>query len=128
MFQMLGGSALIIVVMMSCWTTLATATGHRWTCAYSREASPSGIKSVNDFKLEFTFDDVTGKAMLVGNNGLADVDVHVGNGAISFMEKLGSGAVQNTTISFTGGSVHSRHSLLSGKMIASQYYGQCAKQ
>jgi hypothetical protein len=128
MFQMLGGSALMIVVMMSCWTTLATAKGHRWTCAYSKEASPDGIENVNDFKMEFIFDDVTGKAVMVGKIGFTDVDVHIGSGAVSFMEKLGSGAVQNTIISFTGDSVHSRHSLLGNKMIPSQYYGKCAKQ
>jgi hypothetical protein len=125
---MLGGSALIVAVMMGYWTTLATAKGYRWTCTYSKEAAPDGIKNVNDFKLEFTFDDVTGKAVMVGNSGLTDVDVHVGSGAISFMEKLGSGAVQNSIISSTGDSVHSRHSLIGNEMVPSQYYGKCAKQ
>jgi hypothetical protein len=44
------------------------------------------------------------------------------------MEKLETGAVQTTTISFKGDSVHSRHSVLSekdGKMVPSQSYGQC---
>jgi hypothetical protein len=128
MFQMLGGSVLIVAVMMSCCTTLATAKGYRWTCTYPKAASPDGVKNANDFKLEFIFDDATGKAVLVGNNGFSDVDVHVGSAAISFMEKLETGAVQNTIISFTGDSVHSRHSLLSGKMVPSQNYGRCAKQ
>ena len=54
--------------------------------------------------------------------------MHIGGAAISFMEKLETGAVQTTTISFKGDSVHSRHSVLSekdGKMVPSQSYGQC---
>jgi hypothetical protein len=127
MFQILGGSALIVVVMMG-WTTLAAAKGYRWTCTYPKVASPDGIKSAKDFKLEFTFDDVTGKAVMVGNNGLSDVDIYVGSAAISFMEKLGSGAIENTIISLAGDSVHSRHTLIGAKMVATQSYGQCAKQ
>jgi hypothetical protein len=64
----------------------------------------------------------------VGNVAMGDVDVHVGSVAISFMEKIGTGAVQNTIISFTGDSVHSRHTLLAGQTVPSQYYGECAKQ
>jgi hypothetical protein len=84
--------------MMSCWTTLATAKSYRWSCTYTKYASPEGLKSASDFKMEFAFDDVTGKAVMLGNNGFTDVDVHVGTSAISFMEKLETGAVQSTIL------------------------------
>jgi hypothetical protein len=128
MFQMLGGSALIVAVMMSCWTTLATAKSYKWNCSYPKLASPDGLKAQRDFKLEFAFDDVTGKAVIFANNGVADVDAHIGSEAISFTEKLATGAIQNTIISLAGDSVHSRHTLIGGKMVATQSYGQCAKQ
>jgi hypothetical protein len=45
---------------------------------------------------------------------------------VTFMEKLGGGVVQTTTIANGGASVHSRHTVDSrGKFIASQSYGQC---
>jgi hypothetical protein len=59
----------------------------------------------------------------------ADVDVHIGSLAISFMEKLETGAVQTTVISFAGDSTHSRHTLFSDKdLVPSQYYGRCTKE
>jgi hypothetical protein len=97
MFQILGGSVFIVAVMMSCWTTLATAKGYRWSCTYSDKASQAGIETDAHLKLDFIFDDVTRKAIVLGNNG-SDVDVHMGSLAISFMEKLETGAVQTTVI------------------------------
>jgi hypothetical protein len=45
------------------------------------------------------------------------------------MEKLETGVVQTTVISFAGDSTHSRHTLFSDKnLVPSQYYGQCAKE
>jgi hypothetical protein len=78
--------------------------------------------------LDFIFDEVTRKGMVFGTNG-SDVDVHIGSLAISFMEKLETGAVQTTVISFAGDSTHSRYTLLSDKdLVPSQYYGQCTKE
>jgi hypothetical protein len=106
----------------------ATARDYRWSCIYSDKSSPAGIETDAHLTLDFVFDDVTRKAMVFGNNG-SDVDVHIGTVAISFMEKLESGAVQTTIISFTGDSTHSRHTLLGDKDFApSQYYGQCIKE
>ena len=66
--------------------------------------------------------------MVIGSDG-SDVDVHIGSFAISFMEKLKTGAVQTTVISFAGDSTHSRHTLLSDKdLVPSHYYGQCTKE
>jgi hypothetical protein len=63
-----------------------------------------------------------------GTNG-SDVDVHMGSLAISFVEKLETGAVQTTVISFAGDSTHNRHTLLSDKeLVPSQFYGQCTKE
>src|SRR5262245_36296076 len=99
----------------------ATAKDYKWSCTYSDKASPAGIETDAHLHLDFAFDDVTRKAMAFGTNG-ADVDVHIGSLAISFIEKLEAGAVQTTVISFTGDSTHSRHTLLSDKdLVPSQY-------
>jgi hypothetical protein len=118
--------ALIIVLMLVYRT--ATAKDYRWSCTYSDKASPAGIETDAHLHLDIVFDDVTRKAMVFGTNG-SDVDVHIGSVAISFMEKLETGAVQTTVISFAGNSTHSRHTLLSDKdLVPSQYYGQCTKE
>jgi hypothetical protein len=118
--------SLIIAAMLIYGT--ATAKGYRWSCTYSEKASPAGIETDAFLKLDFAFDDVTRKAVVLGSNG-SDVDVHMGGLAISFMEKLETGAVQTTVISFTGDSTHSRHTLLSDKdLVPGQYYGQCKKE
>jgi hypothetical protein len=127
MFRVLGGTCLIVAVMMGCWTTLATAKAYRWSCTYSRTASPDGVSDKN-FTFNFAYDDVTGKGAVLGS-AQANADVHIGRDAISFMEKLETGAVQTTVISSTGDSVHSRHSVVrDGKMIPSQSYGRCETQ
>src|SRR2546426_631563 len=103
----------------------AQAEALRWVCNYGTIATPTGLKSEN-FKLEFALDTLTKRAVLIGNAGMADVDVYNGDQGITFQEKLGSGAIQTTTISHKNGqSVHSRHSILSGNFVPSQYYGEC---
>jgi hypothetical protein len=127
MFQMLCGSALIVAVIMGCWTTVATAKGYWYSCTYTKTASPDGVSDKN-FTFNFAYDDVTGKGAVLGSTQ-ANADVHIGRDAISFMEKLETGAVQTTVISSTGDSVHSRHSVVGGgKMIPSQSYGRCETQ
>jgi hypothetical protein len=97
-------------------------------CTYSEKASQAGIETDVNLHLDFAFDDVTRKAMVFGTDG-SDVDVHMGSSAISFMQKLETGAVQTTVIAFGGDSTHSRHILLSDKdLVPSQYYGRCIKE
>jgi hypothetical protein len=87
-------------------------------------ASPKGVTG-EQFSLEFTLDTVTRKAVLVGNSGMSDVDVVAGSQGLTFQERLGTGAVQTTTITNDGSSVHSRHTVIGGKLTPSQYYGTC---
>jgi hypothetical protein len=118
--------ALIVALMLVYGT--ATAKDYRWSCTYSEKVSPAGVETDAYLHLDFAFDDVTRKAMVFGTDG-SDVDVHMGSLAISFMQKLETGAVQTTVISFAGDSTHSRYILLSDKdLVPSQYYGQCTKE
>jgi hypothetical protein len=117
----------LTVALMLVYGT-ATAKDYRWSCTYSDKVSPAGIETDAHLHPDFVFDDVTRKAMVFGTNG-SDVDVHIGRLAISFMEKLETGAVQTTLISFAGDSTHSRLTLFSDKdLVPSQYYGQCTKE
>src|SRR4029453_5293396 len=100
----------LIVALMLVYGA-ATSKSYRWSCTYSDKVSPAGIETQPPIQLDFFFDNATRKAMVFGTNG-ADVDVHVGSLAISFMEKLETGAVQTTVISFEGDSTHSRYTLL----------------
>jgi hypothetical protein len=103
----------------------ALAKNIRWNCVYPGGAKPNGLFKEN-WKLEFIADDVTAKAVMVGNAGMSDVAMHVGYLGVTFMEMLGGGAVQTTTIAASGASVHSRHTMIGDdKVTPSQYYGQC---
>jgi hypothetical protein len=118
--------AFIVALVMVYGT--AVAKDYRWSCTYSEKASQAGIETDVNLHLDFAFDDVTRKAMVFGTDG-SDVDVHMGSSAISFMQKLETGAVQTTVIAFGGDSTHSRHILLSDKdLVPSQYYGRCIKE
>jgi len=66
-----------------------------------------------------------GKVM-IGNNGVSDVDAHTGNLGVTFMERLNGGVIQTTIIANNGNSVHSRHTILTDQMVSSQYYGRCS--
>jgi hypothetical protein len=102
----------------------ANAESLRWKCTYSSVASPTGVAG-EKFSLEFTFDTVTKKAVVIGNTGMSDVDAVGGSQALTFEERLSSGAVQTTTITNDRSSVHSRHTMIGGKLTPSQYYGTC---
>jgi hypothetical protein len=100
------------------------AKSYRWNCVYTQQASPKGLTSER-FSLEFAFDDITEKAVIIGNQGVSDVEVHRGPLSVTFMEKLNGGVVQTTTVTNDGQSVHSRHTVMGKQMVPSQYYGQC---
>jgi hypothetical protein len=75
--------------------------------------------------MEFTYDDVIGKAAMIGHQGVADVEIHMGPSGVTFSEKLTGGVVQTTTVANDGRSVHSRHTIIGKEMVPSQYYGRC---
>ncbi|SMX25241.1 hypothetical protein [Boseongicola aestuarii] len=98
-----------------------------YTCSFVAYHSMDEIEisKAEDFVLNFTFDTITNDAFLVGNNGVSPVFLVEGEKGITFLEVLSTGAVQTTTIAFDGGAVHSRHSIISGALMPTQYYGFC---
>ena len=98
-------------------------------CTFDRDANPrSGtVSKVKEWTLEFTVDRTTSKAYMVGNAGVAEVHLVAGSLGMTFLEVLGTGAVQSTTVHQEGSAVHSRHTMMShnGKVFPSQSYGTC---
>ncbi|MYG52990.1 MAG: hypothetical protein F4204_11780 [Rhodospirillaceae bacterium] len=97
----------------------------RFVCLFDKHISPEtdGISHKSPLTYEFTVDG-TGQAFAVGKN-IYPVRVVVGDRAVTFLEELASGAVQTTTINPNGKAVHSRHTILFGRFVPSQYYGTC---
>ena len=99
----------------------------KFTCTFERQASPETgkISKVKPFKLNFLIDITSRKAYMVGNNGVAEVRLVAGDTGMTFLEVLGTGAVQSTTMDEKRGAVHSRHTMIAGGLVPSQYYGTC---
>jgi hypothetical protein len=102
----------------------AAAKTSRWNCLFNLRAAAEGLFK-DDFRMEFAYDDVTSKAVMIGNQGAADVEIHRGSDGVTFSEKLLSGVVRTTTVANDGRSVHSRHTIIGKELVPSQYYGQC---
>lgn len=97
----------------------------RFVCLFDEYVSPetTGLSRENPLRIEFMVDG-TGHAFAVGRN-VYPVKVVPGATGITFLEVLATGAVQTTTINEKGKAVHSRHTLLAGEFVPSQYYGTC---
>ncbi len=94
-------------------------------CSYPNYSDEEGLSKSDEFNIEFRYDTVTEDAFMVGNNGLSKVGAIKKSEGITFLELLSTGAVQTTTIANDNKSVHSRHTLLWGDLVPSQYYGKC---
>src|SRR5262245_18943556 len=101
-------AVMLAAVVVCGLSSPALAKNVRWNCVYPIYASPEGV-SKQDFKLEFVADDLTGKAVIIGNAGMSDIYMQTGSFGVTFMEKLDTRVVQTTTIANSGASVHSRH-------------------
>jgi hypothetical protein len=104
-----------------------------FVCSFTEYVSQETPKTKVDQPLALTFIATPSTSLMVGNNGSAEVISFFGEIAVTFIERLGSGATQTTTIDVMGNqnpypAVHSRHTIAAGKMIPSQYYGTCEWQ
>ena len=94
-----------------------------WTCSFPIVANPNGVMRDQDAKAQFTLDDVTGKAQLLGDNGAIDVAVIPGDRVMTFVARLPSGGIQTTSIDPAGHGVLSRHTVLAGTLLPSVLEG-----
>ena len=110
------------------YTGSAEAKIINWNCAFPVVANPNGVTRDQDFRILFALDDATGKAARIGDNGSIDVIVIAGDRAVTFVERLPSGAIQTTTVDANRHSVHSRHTMTGTGLVPSQSYGTCTTE
>jgi hypothetical protein len=118
---------LVISFFLTLMPNICLAATDKVTCTFVAFHSQDEVtmQQVEDFVLTFQWDTATQDAFVEGNNGLSPVVRINGQGGQTFLEILGTGAVQSTTISEYGTAVHSRNSIILGDVFASQYYGKC---
>lgn len=120
----------VIIVLGLSLSFHAYAEAFSLRCNFTYYVGPKGVlkKYKDDFVLEYSYDSITSEAFLKGDNGVSKVFAIGGSAAMTFLETLGSGVVQTTTVVIeTGKAVHSRHTvLLPSDLIPSQHYGTCA--
>ena len=107
--------------------SLAAAGAVEYTCTFPAYHSMLEIEisKADGFVLDFTFDTISNDAFMVGNLGVSPVTLVKGQEGITFLDVLPTGAVQMTTVTLDGSAVHSRHTIIFGELVPSQYYGSC---
>lgn len=118
---------LVTAAMVVLLPTPSAAATAKHVCSFPNFHSfdENQMQTVSDFSVAFSYDTLTNDAFIEGNNGLSPVTLIRGQNGLTFLEILSTGAVQSTTISLNGSAVHSRHSIISGDLVPSQYYGEC---
>lgn len=101
----------------------------RWECEYIDFSSKTGLNK-EDPPLRFSLmvDAAAKKAYMLGEHGTGDVAYIMGRNRETFLEDTESGNINLTVIADDGQSVHSRHPIIGGQFLASQYYGRCTKR
>ena len=116
-------TTLLLAFTAACWVEEGKAqqAPERYVCDFRQTSSQENLH------IEYVYDRPRDKAFMIGNNGTSDVLAWPGSRLISFIELVGSGAVQTTSIDPKGNAIHSRHTY-SGGFIQSQEPGQCVRQ
>lgn len=113
------------VFLLACSPAVAEVV--TYICQFEYRIDEEG-RNEELFSLVFKIDTISHHAIMEGNVGLVDVDIYVGEDALSFVERIGSGAVQTTTITRDSAAVHSRNTLIFGKFVAAQHFGRCGAE
>ena len=120
--------ALCLFSMIFLFTSSAYCKTETIICQYPTFSDQEGNHpDKQKFTLTFIVDKENGEAYILGNQGSAHV-ILVPNkvdGGFTFIEVTPAGNVMTTTIDSKGGTVHSRNTILYGKIVPTQYYGTC---
>lgn len=116
-----------LIALLALLPSLALADTITIDCTYTEFAQPDGLhKTESNFNLKFLIDKKTGQSYILGNNGSAEVISTGTDEQLTFLEVTGVKNIMSTTIVIDSGeSVHSRNTVSFGKLIPSQYYGEC---
>jgi hypothetical protein len=116
--------AFIIALLL--WPFVAQSEPINFFCKYTSYSDIKGNHTIeNTFDLNFLIDEDTKKSYMLGNNGSSKVINFTSEGQISFIEVTETKNVMSTAIDSNLNSVHSRNTIILGKLIAAQYYGKC---
>jgi hypothetical protein len=116
----------VVLIFTSLYFGIANADTVTINCDYRYYSDKDGHYPVDgEFKLTFLYDKENDQAYIMGNNGSSRVTHFRQSDSMSFVEVTGTGNVMTTTIAEDLSSVHSRNSVMFGKLLASQYYGSC---
>lgn len=120
---------LFVLPLMSAFAvpTFLNAEVLTWDCNFASRVDANGV-ATEEMELVFKVDTVSKLAIMEGNAGLVDVDLHIGEEAFSFVEKVPNGSAQTTTITRDGLAVHSRNTVILGEFVAAQHFGRCRFQ
>lgn len=113
------------VVFSICFASTCVAEVLTWECSFTYRIDDMG-RSNEDMFLIFKVGTISERAFMEGNAGIVDVDLHIGDSNFSFMELVGSGSVQTTTITSNGLAVHSRNTVILDEIVAAQHFGNCS--
>src|SRR5262245_15004202 len=123
---MLATMLVLAVSQLASASVLQFSSVLQFVCTYPKFFAWQDTKpgEAKDVVLKFSLDTLTKKAFITSNQGVEEVRVVGGHWGITFIEVLATGAVQTTTISKDGASVHSRHTIMLGELVPSHYFGQ----
>ena len=118
-------TCMLLVAMNAAAEAESTKPVQRFVCVFDEHVSAetTGLSRTSPLRFEFIVDE-TGYAFAVAQIAYP-VKWLLGDSGMTFFEVLTTGAVQTTTINDQGEAVHSRHTILLGELVASQYYGTC---
>jgi len=118
-----------ICILLLLHGSVAIGATVSFDCKFPVMVSPKGLASqTSPLELRFITDTEKATTYLMGNNGSSEVRAIPNSPGVSFVEITDSGNVMVTSITKSGEAVHSRNSIMSGKLIPSQYYGKCIVQ
>lgn len=118
-----------ISIFICCTVSPVSAEIVTFVCDYTTVSTSEGHEKVSSsFVLTFIVDSDSDNAYMIGNQGTEDVILIAGDDKVTFIEVTDTNNVMSTTIDSVSDSVHSRHTVLFGKLLAQQYYGSCTSQ
>ena len=108
----------------------ANATPVVFVCNYPNFSDGKGIHKDRPFELGFLVKEPKDeKGTVFGNNGSETVSIVKNDeGGLTFVEFTQTGAIQVTAIDSNLKSVHSRHTIIGGNLVPTQYYGKCQRK
>lgn len=114
---------LAVIILFLQGSAIADTITYR--CSYTKYSDGESVKRSKLFKMTFLIDLKKKKSYIIGNQGSAPVRVFVKQDGVSFVEVTKGNNVMVTAVDQAGNSVHSRQTILFGKVTPSQYYGAC---